>query len=530
MKKKLLFIICLSALFALVLASCTLSPAETQPNPPSNDVETMIPSTPAQTDDTIPSEPDVQESTAPIEDEVIPETTKPSEKEDGDEKDKVEIPQDETKPEKETQPKETEPTEPEKVEKPTEPEPTAPPTEPKPTEPKPTDPPHQHNYTKTVVAPTCKEKGYDLYKCDGCKDSYKDNYVDKLAHEYQVETVAPTKDKQGYDLHTCKLCGDTYKDNYVDKVITYTEVNETVYAKSTVNIRKGPSTDYEKIGQLNEGDSITRIGIGDNSWSKVIYNDQEMYIHSDYLSKIKPVSDNYPLTYSDATCTITIEKKQFYKSWCYVAHLKFTDYDRFGSAIAKDKRGSYETTSAAARRLGAIFCVNGPYNWGELAEAYAVVRSGTVFVDKGIHEDLAIYNSATGKLANAGQLGLSGKMASVALEEGLVTDTFKFWNSTLVKNGSNVANPDNYDRAQRTFMATTGNPGEIYIVVAEGRYADGKSAGLTKYECAKVILDLGCNYGVMLDGGGSSTMYFNGKVLNSAKGNERAVVDFVYFK
>ena len=522
MNKKLLIIICLSAMFALVFAACKFSPATTQPNPPSDDIETVAPDTTEQhKDETIPGASVEEDRTEPIEDEVTQENTESSENNDDKEttNDVEEI-----LPTTPTTPVETEPA-------PSEPKPTTPPpTEPKPTEPKPTKPPHKHNYVKTVVAPTCSNKGYDLYKCEGCKDSYKENYVDKLTHEYTVETIAPTKDKKGYDLHTCSLCGDTYKDNYVDKVITYTEVNETVYAKSTVNIRRGPSTDYEKVGQLKEGDSITRIGIGDNGWSKVIYNDQEMYIHSDYLSKTKPVSNNYPLTYSDATCTITIEKKQFYKSWCYVAHLKFTDYDRFGSAIAKNKRGSYETTSAAAKRLGAIFCVNGPYNWGELSDAYAIVRSGKVFLDKGIHEDLAIYNAATGKLANAGQLGLSGKMASVALEEGLVTDTFKFWNSTLVKNGANVANPNNNDKAQRTFMATTGNPGEIYIVVSEGRYADGVSPGLTKYQCAKVILDLGCNYGVMLDGGGSSTMYFNGKVLNSAKGNQRAVVDFVYFK
>ena len=79
-------------------------------------------------------------------------------------------------------------------------------------------------------------------------------------------------------------------------------------------------------------------------------------------------------------------------------------------------------------------------------------------------------------------------------------------------------------------MGSTGKPGEIYIVVSEGRNVDGKSPGLRKYECAKVLLDLGCTYGTMLDGGGSSTMYFNGKVLNAARGNQRAVVDFVYFK
>lgn len=238
----------------------------------------------------------------------------------------------------------------------------------------------------------------------------------------------------------------------------------------------------------------------------------------------------WPKEYSDETCSITITKEKYKNAWCYIAHLKFSDYDRFGSAIANNKRGSYETTSHAAKRLNAIFCVNGPYNWGELANAYAIVRSGKVVHNKSIEADLGIYNANTGKLANAGDLGLAGRSASSAANAGKVTDTFKFWNSTLVKNGRNVSNANNYDRAQRTFIATNGKPGDIYIVCAEGRYADGASPGLTKYECAKVVQDLGCTYGVMLDGGGSTTMYFDGKVLNSVAGNERAVADFVYFK
>lgn len=507
MKKKLFILICLSALFVLMATACSNTSSAVQSNPPSDNMETSVPSENEQTTNVELPTQSIQEDTVSTEDEVII-VTQPSTSEEYIDESIIETVLNGEKEESST----------------------THPTEPTPTVPSLTEPSHQHEYRKTTIDSTCNSDGYDLYQCVKCKETYKDNYVDKLTHDYQIETIAPTKDAEGYDIHTCSLCGHSYKDNYVDKIITYSDVNETVYAKSTVNIRTGPSTDYDKVGQLKEGDAVTRVGIGDNGWSKVLYNEQELYIHSDYLSTTKPVSDSYPLSYSDATCTITIEKKKFYGSWCYVAHLQFTDYDRFGSAIAKNSRGSYETTSAAAKRLGAIFCVNGPYNWGELAEAYAVIRNGTVFVDKGLHEDLGIYNSVTGKFANAGQLGLSGKLASTAVLEGLATDTFKFWNSTLVKNGSNVANADNSDRAQRTFIATTGSPGDIYIVVTEGRYADGTSPGLTKYECAKVILDLGCNYGVMLDGGGSSTMYFNGKVLNSAKGNERAVVDFVYFK
>ena len=56
------------------------------------------------------------------------------------------------------------------------------------------------------------------------------------------------------------------------------------------------------------------------------------------------------------------------------------------------------------------------------------------------------------------------------------------------------------------------------------------SPGLTYSQCARLLGEKGCIFGVPLDGGGSSTMVFQGKVLNSAKAGQRSVVDFVYFK
>ena len=331
-----------------------------------------------------------------------------------------------------------------------------------------------------------------------------------------------------YKGQVCYVCTE-----YVQTTnLMFSSVNETVYATTNVNIRSGPGTNHSKLGVLYKGKSIVRIGVSDGGWSKVIYNGKEAYIDSRYLTTENPnktSNNNFPLTYSDETCTITITKEWYENAWCYIAHLEFTDYSRFSSALAKDKRGSYETTSSAAKRLDAIFCVNGSYQWGE-NDKYAVVRNGIVYKDISIDEDIAIYNVATGIFTRASDLGVAGMLASDVVNKGLATDTFKFYNSTLVKDGENLANINNSSRSQRTFICTTGKPGDIYIIVSEGRYADSKSAGLTKYECAELILKLGCSYGIMLDGGGSSTMYFNGKVLNSANGNERAVVDFLYFK
>lgn len=70
--------------------------------------------------------------------------------------------------------------------------------------------------------------------------------------------------------------------------VTFTDVDEIVYATSTVNVRTGPGTDYAKAGSLNKGESVNRIGIGSNGWDKVLYNGKEAYVFSEYLSKTKP--------------------------------------------------------------------------------------------------------------------------------------------------------------------------------------------------------------------------------------------------
>ena len=68
----------------------------------------------------------------------------------------------------------------------------------------------------------------------------------------------------------------------------YSEVNETVYAVAYANIRSGPGTDYAIVGLLNYGHSITRIGIGEDGWSMVLYNDEIAYIFTVLLSYTRP--------------------------------------------------------------------------------------------------------------------------------------------------------------------------------------------------------------------------------------------------
>jgi hypothetical protein len=68
--------------------------------------------------------------------------------------------------------------------------------------------------------------------------------------------------------------------------------------------------------------------------------------------------------------------------------------------------------------------------------------------------------------------------------------------------------------------------GRIVLVAVDGRQP-GYSTGLTNFELALMMMRLGCVTASALDGGGSTTMAFDGKLLNrpSDRGGERSVAE-----
>lgn len=68
--------------------------------------------------------------------------------------------------------------------------------------------------------------------------------------------------------------------------ITFTEVNDTVTAKSETNLRSVPSSADSStiVAKLVYGDTANRTGIGNNGWARVIYNGQKLYAVNSYLT------------------------------------------------------------------------------------------------------------------------------------------------------------------------------------------------------------------------------------------------------
>lgn len=250
-------------------------------------------------------------------------------------------------------------------------------------------------------------------------------------------------------------------------------------------------------------------------------------------AKKQPFKVHKRWAYENEHEKVTVKKIRYSKTWCWIARIQLKDkkgYKKFGTTCAnnKYKKNNFETVSHAAKRKKALLCVNGCYSAPFLH--YPVARSGKV-MNNGDASTPFMYNRWTGMSGRAEDLGTSGMSLRKAVKKKLVSDTFCF-GSCFLGDGK-VTSVSGGPRAQRTSIGTNGKKGIIYLLVTNGRYNDGKSRGLTYQECGKILKKYGCTYGVPLDGGGSSTIVWKGKVLNTP-GNrwmgERKVVDMVYLK
>ena len=69
-------------------------------------------------------------------------------------------------------------------------------------------------------------------------------------------------------------------------------------------------------------------------------------------------------------------------------------------------------------------------------------------------------------------------------------------------------------------------PNDYVLLVTD----TGSYNGLNHWDMVNIFKSYGCTYAYNLDGGGSATLYFNGKVMNKLIGNtQRPCADFLYF-
>ena len=76
-----------------------------------------------------------------------------------------------------------------------------------------------------------------------------------------------------------------------DEEISVTELSATGEITSDVNVRKGPGTDYEKIGTVRAGDTVTVTGQSHDGWYRIEFQGTEGFVYGQYMTIVSTVAD-----------------------------------------------------------------------------------------------------------------------------------------------------------------------------------------------------------------------------------------------
>ena len=216
----------------------------------------------------------------------------------------------------------------------------------------------------------------------------------------------------------------------------------------------------------------------------------------------------------------------------YVADVVLSDATALRSAFAENKFGLniIEKTSEIAAANGAIFAINGDY-YG-FRDTGIVIRNGVIYRDEPARIGLAFYRDGTAEVydettTDAQQLLDAGVWNTLSFGPALVENGQIISGIDEVEVDTNFGNHSIQGEQPRTAVGIIDTNHLIFVVV-DGRDA-GYSRGVTLSELAQIMRDLGATTAYNLDGGGSSTFYFNGEVLNQPSNNgERGTSDILY--
>ena len=233
------------------------------------------------------------------------------------------------------------------------------------------------------------------------------------------------------------------------------------------------------------------------------------------------VSEN---AYQDENISIVITQYRVYETEVYVADVQLSSAEYLKTAFANITK----KTSEIAENVGAILAINGDY-YGSQQEGY-VLRNGVLYRNTASpgQEDLVIYGDGSFAIiaeeaVTAEELLSDGAVQILSFGPALITDGAVTVSESEEVGKAMASNP-------RTALGIIDALHYVFVV-SDGRTSE--SAGLSLSELAGFMESLGATAAYNLDGGGSSTMVFNGQVVNNPTTNgrsirERSVSDIVY--
>ena len=232
---------------------------------------------------------------------------------------------------------------------------------------------------------------------------------------------------------------------------------------------------------------------------------------------------NTATAYEDDTKVIAIETYERNSTQIHVAIVTIKGDASIKTALADETYGRNvkAKTSTTAQSVNAVLAVNGDY-YGARDAGY-VIRNGQLLrsdSQDANQEDLVIYQDGSFEIIREGDI-----TAQELLNKGAVQ--VLTFGPALIEN-SQVA----VDSTDEVGKAMASNPRTAIGVIDDKHYvlvvSDGRtdeSKGLSLKELADFMKELKVTTAYNLDGGGSSTMYFNGQIINKPTTNGHMLVE-----
>jgi len=233
--------------------------------------------------------------------------------------------------------------------------------------------------------------------------------------------------------------------------------------------------------------------------------------------------------YSDSNISITLKRYRAYDSDIYVADITVSDASALKTALANNTYGRNitDTTSDMADENNAVLAINGDY-YGARQSGYVIRNSKLYRNTSGDRDALVIQKNGEFKFVSESETSAEQLLQAGALQ------VFSF--GPVLLNNSEISVGENEEVGMamasnpRTAVGYLGNNHYVFVV-SDGRTSE--SAGLSLYELASFMKEIGVVDAYNLDGGGSSTMVFKGEIINNPTTNghsnqERAVSDIIY--
>lgn len=216
----------------------------------------------------------------------------------------------------------------------------------------------------------------------------------------------------------------------------------------------------------------------------------------------------------------------------YTIELWLTDIKQMRSAFSADEFNSMtETVGDIADRNNALLAINGDF--ATFNDGGIIIRNGELFRDNRSTRELLLIDKHGDFMLYKDPPENSEEMALEFMEKE-IWHTFVF-GPVLVDKGEEIELPKSFfintkgAMEPRTAIGQLGPLHYLWIVV-DGRQ-DDHSRGVSLPRLQDLFMEYNALYAFNLDGGGSTTLYYDGEVINKpANGGQRRVPDIIYIE